>query len=390
MEHVKRIAWRRLAAGALGLFTAAACGGSSTGGGAGTSNLQQQYIIGASNCITGRGAAVAVEMSNGFTMAMDVLNATHPDYKLVPNIQDNQATAEVGVRVFEKLSSDGVPVIVTCGGSNVTATAPLAQREKVVILDPAGTPAPNEWVVPTYPVFQDEGRAMAQYMYGKGIKKVATYVSAYDYGFGSRDAFQKAFTGLGGQILLNLEIDPNGTDHQGNIAKIKALSPQPDAVWVVSTGTPAGAFVKQFGQAGLTMPIFGTGGFASQSVIDIGGKAAEGLSYTQLASDLTATDPTTKAFTKAFNAKYPAGSTPNPYLIAFYNSVLMADKTIKYLRDHNEKYTGENFLDAVYKVGSFPTIGGGVEKLSKSGGAQLPVGIGVIKDGKLTYATTVK
>lgn len=388
MRH--RLTKARPAGLLLGLLCAvAACGGSTTSGG-GTGNLQSEYVIGASNCITGRGAATAVEMGNGFTMAMDVLNAAHPDYKLKPQIEDNQATAEVGVRVFEKLSSAGVPAVVTCGGVNVVGTAPLAQREKVVILDPAGQPPPNEWVVPTYPTFQDEGRAMAGYMYGKGIRKVATYVSAYEYGFGSRDAFQKAFTGLGGQVMANLEIDPNSTDHQGNLAKIKALSPQPDALWIVSTGTPAGALVKQYGQAGLTMPIFGTGGFASQSVIDLGGKSADGLSYTQLASDLSATDPVTKAFLKAYQAKYATGTTPNPYLIAFYNSVLMADKAIRYLRDHNLKYNGASLLDAIYKVGSFPTIGGGTEKVTRGSGAVMPVGIGTIKDGKLTYVATVK
>jgi branched-chain amino acid transport system substrate-binding protein len=361
------------------------------GGTSATANQKnaKEYTVGASNCITGRGAAVAAEMSKGFTLGSEVANQAHPDFKLVPVIEDNQAIAEVGVRVFEKLSSDGVPVVTTCGGPSVAATTPIAERSKVVIMNPSGQPMDSQWVLNVYPTFNDEGRAMARYMYEKGHRRVATYISSYEYGFGTRKAFSEEFTKLGGQIVENLEVDPNSTDHQGAITKLKAIRPPPDALWVVSTGSPAGSLVKQKGQAGFDVPLYGTGGFASQSVLEIGEKYAEGVTFTQAAWDLKSNDPATQTFVQAYKAKYGDPAAANPYLIAFFNSVLIVDRGVQELRKEGKEYNGQNLLDALYSIGSFPVVGGSTIKFARGQDVELPTGVAQVRDGKFVYVKTM-
>ena len=92
--------------------------------------------------------------------------------------------------------------------------------------------------------------------------------------------FKSRFTELGGTIVLEDSYDDKATDFSAQIAKVKALSPQPDFYYVAAMPYNVGTVVKQFRDAGLTGPIVGGDGYDTPDILSVAGAAAENVFFT--------------------------------------------------------------------------------------------------------------
>ena len=125
---------------------------------------------------------------------------------------------------------------------------------------------------------------------------------------------------LGAKLVAEQTFHSGDTDFTGQVNAVKAANPDVVVVW----GLPVdgGRLVGQLRRAGITAKIVGDTGVADQTVIDLGGPAAEGLYAMWIGGAQFLGDPTgpmadwQKRFAKAY-PDAPAGF-PNQYSMRAY------------------------------------------------------------------------
>jgi branched-chain amino acid transport system substrate-binding protein len=126
---------------------------------------------------------------------------------------------------------------------------------------------------------------------------------AYDFTTALASFFKERFTELGGEIVLEDEYQSGDTDFSAQIARLKALDPQPDVLFVSAIPNEAGITTKQIREAGLTQPILSGDGFDTPLIGEVAGENADDVYYSTHAS-LENPDPRVQNFVQAYEAEY--------------------------------------------------------------------------------------
>jgi branched-chain amino acid transport system substrate-binding protein len=91
--------------------------------------------IGAILPLTGRGASVGENIQNAITLALDKIG--NKNVKVI--YQDEKGDPKEAISAYQNLRMEGIKVIIGPGFSGgVLAVAPLAEKDKVIILTPSG------------------------------------------------------------------------------------------------------------------------------------------------------------------------------------------------------------------------------------------------------------
>jgi branched-chain amino acid transport system substrate-binding protein len=317
-----------VAAGALVL---AACGTNKTetpsGGGGGQASCDTSkgtLIIGVIAPQSGSLSALGLGIKNSVDLAIKQANdqCKVKGYKLAPQTEDDQATAQVGAQAATKLSSNPnvVGVVGTLNSSVAQSVQPVLAQKKIVQVSPANTN-------PT--LTQGEGYATgnkkrgfesyfrvcttdavqgpfaANYLVTKaGKKNIATISDGKTYGVGLVDEFTKQATKLGAKVVANEKVGEKDTEFGGVIAKIRGSNP--DAVYYGGEYPVAGPLSKQLKAAGMNIPLMGGDGIVDDKFMELGGTDGD------LATSVGA--PTEKLDSaKAFVDAYAAAKYPEPF-----------------------------------------------------------------------------
>jgi len=143
---------------------------------------------------------------------------------------------------------------------------------------------------------------------------------AYDFTTALAAFFQERFTALGGQIVLEDKYQSGDTDFSAQIARLKALSPQPDVLFVSAIPNEAGITTKQIREAGLKQPILSGDGFDTPLIGEVAGENADDVYYSTHAS-LENPDPKVQGFVQAYTAEY--GKAPENAFAALGYDMMM-------------------------------------------------------------------
>jgi branched-chain amino acid transport system substrate-binding protein len=151
----------------------------------------------------------------------------------------------------------GVKVVI--GGicsSETLAAAPIAEQNKVVVLSPASSDPEltkaGDFIFRNYPSDVQQGQMFANYANKKGWKKVGAFVEIKSYTEGIADVFQKAYSGLGGETVVE-KFETEATDMRTQITKIQGAKVDG---YLIFTQAPAQADVllKLLQEAGVKGP----------------------------------------------------------------------------------------------------------------------------------------
>lgn len=356
---------------------------------------KKTYHAGANLCLTGAAGELGGQMRDGMLLATANLNKASKTTKLLVDVEDSAANPQQGVTVFNDLvQNKSDPVVFTCGTTVIQATLPLATRDKVLMLNTsAGGPdliGASEWLFNDFINTRLEAQLMATYM-RKTLKfrTVAVDYRSDAYGSETYDAFQAAWSKLGGKIAVAVSHDINSANQDGQVAKIKAVSSSTQALYIMSAGRDAGIFIKEARDAGLTQPIMGIDGVVSQAMLAVAGSAADGLRYTAAYYNLNSKDSITKTFNKTYKAEY--GTTPpNTFFTSYYEGVLIWSQLITYLQKHHLAYNGANLRQALLKQKTFKGLGGSKVTFAKNGSAAVPAALGVVTNGTFNFLKEIK
>lgn len=303
-----------------------ACGSRSDDEGSGGSEDKKVAKIGVIAPLSGRLSALGLGIRNSVDLAIKQANAENkiPGWTLEIAAQDDEAKADVGKNAATGLAADKevIGVVGTLNSDVAQQVQPVLSAAKIAQVSPANTnPALTQgadWKTAqkrTYPGYfrtcttdAVQGPYAARYLFEKaGVKKVATIHDKKAYGQGLVETFTEEFKKLGGQVTSAETINPDDSNYQPVVSRLKPGAPQ--AVYYGGEYPEAGPLSQQMKNAGLTVPLMGGDGIYDPKFVELAGKAK---SNNDLATSVGAPIDTLDT-AKKFITDYQAGGYKDPY-----------------------------------------------------------------------------
>lgn len=228
---------------------------------------------------------------------------------------DDQAKPEQGIQLAEQLITKK-EVVALVGTLNSGVAIPVSQKlkdEGLVMVSPANTatqvtdrklPNMNRIVARD----DNQGPAAAKFI-KEGLKASNVFIihDKTPYGQGLADEVKKAAAGQGLQVDGFEGVSVGDKDFGAVLNKVKgANSP---AIFFGGVYAEAAQIAKQIKEKGITAKLVGGDGIDSGELVKLAGDAANGVYYTSVVTDITAT-PEGQAFAKKYAdfAKKPMDS----------------------------------------------------------------------------------
>jgi branched-chain amino acid transport system substrate-binding protein len=309
----------------------AACGGSSGGG--------DKIKIGGGFALTGDESALDLPAANGAKLAAKEINGAGGVLGMQIDfiVHDSQYKMDVTAQTAKQfVEQDKVQAMIGYTDTDsVLAAGPTFQSAGIPFIT-VGATSPK---IPSQvgdmmflACFGDnvQAAAGAEYslknfgknaylLWDKGVE-YTTLLGAY---------FKARFTEAGGTIVLEDSYDDKATDFSAQIAKMKALSPQPDFYYVAAMPYNVGPVVKQMRDAGITGPVVGGDGYDTPDLVSVAGEASNGVYFsTHALIDPAGGTPGIKKFIAAYKAEY--GHDPeNAFAALGYDTLYLLVDAIK-------------------------------------------------------------
>jgi len=292
----------------------------------------KEIEIGAILPLTGDAAKYGESAKKGINLAIDECNENFgikgKNIKII--YEDDQADPRTGVSAAQKLIFvDKVQAIIGALPSSVTlAIAPIAEKNRVVILSPASS-APTITHAGDF-IFRNvasdtlEGTAMAEFVCNNlKFKSVAILYINNDFGFGLRDSFRKRYDAACGTVLLAESFEQASTDFRSQLSKIKAQNPE--AIYLIGY-KEMGRILRQAQELGIKCQILSFTMFEDPEILNIAGSIAEGTYYTSRSYDSKAGEGIMGEFNKDYRLKYNAE--PDIFAALSYDAAKIIVKAI--------------------------------------------------------------
>ncbi len=265
--------------------------------------------VGMITTLSGGGSGLGIDVRDGFMLA--VKQSGRDDIEVV--IEDDQRKPDVAVQLADKMiQSDQVDILTGIIWSNLAmAVVPAAVNQDKIYLSPNAGPSqlagqgcnPNYFNV----AWQNDNlhEAAGSYATSAGYKRSFILAPNYPAGQDALTGYKRYFKGeLAGEVYTKL----GQTDYAAEIAQIRASDA--DSIFFFLPGGMGIAFMKQFADSGIDLPVVGPAFSFDQGILQAVGDAALGVKNTsQWSKDID--NPANKAFVESFQAEY--GRLPSLY-----------------------------------------------------------------------------
>jgi len=258
-----------------------------------------------------------VSTRDGALLAIDEWNAKGGvlGLKITPIVEDSQCTPDPAVNAANKVinqdkvhyiigevcSKASIPISEIANASKVIQISPTSTNPTVT-LDKTGATKPYIFRACFIDPFQGKVAATFAVNNLKAKKAFVMADQSNDYVKGLAEAFEAAFTQLGGQIVGKENYTGTDTDFSAILAKVKAA--KPDLVYLPDYYNVVNLATKQAKEKGITAPFMGGDGWDSS---DLDVKAADNGYYTNH-YDPADPRPEVQNFLKAYGDKYKDAS----------------------------------------------------------------------------------
>ncbi|MEE3415486.1 MAG: penicillin-binding protein activator [Prevotella sp.] len=305
---------------------------------------------------TGFLASPGHNVINGINLFVDNYNAHNQNKKIELIIEDSGSDPKVGVSAINKLiNADHVKIIIGDIGSPIyLAMAPIAERNKVVMISPgASNPKVREagdYIFRIYTSDEFDGKVMANYLCGrKNVRRVALLHFNNDYGIGLSNAFKNEFAKLNGSLALDYSFDENSLDFKESIIRLK--NAKVDDVYFIGSPKQDAAFLRQIKESNTVINVYGVLSFEDSEFLQIAKNTFDHVEYTTPFFDLNSEDVKMQEFKKNYSEKY--SSVPD------LNSALGYDVVnVLAIALHNCDYKVEYLKDEIYNIKDFDGLTG--------------------------------
>jgi branched-chain amino acid transport system substrate-binding protein len=321
------------------------------------------FKLGIVLALTGPGSYYGRIQGNGAKLGVaHVKAAGGPDIELV--FKDHKsADAQAGARAARELGIDGVSAVLTSYVGDIGAMFPGLAQYKMLALDGGGGTSdfgqgkPYFWGMRA---IEPDDDFIGALKYWKAtdpkIKRVSlVYIDQGPANEIVINNFNKALKETGLELASG-EVTPIGaTDYSATISRLKAANP--DAVFVFTIGVDTGYFMKQFVNAGLTMPVIG-----AEAVPDAAKVAGSAYDNYMFATDwfdaAKPTNPWSKLFLKSYVNEFK--EEPEIYAANYYEDTFAIwDLIRRVLAKGGNVKSGEELQNALVANPKFQSVYGG-------------------------------
>ena len=264
--------------------------------------------VGMITTLSGGGAGLGIDVRDGFLLAVKQAGA---DMEVI--VADDEQKPDVAVQLADRMiQSDEVDVLTGIIWSNLAmAVVPAATAQGKFYLSPNAGPSAlaGAGCSPLYfnVAWQNDNLHEAAGAYANSAGYANSFILAPNYpaGTDALNGYKRFYEGeLAGEVYTQL----GQTDYAGEIAQIKASGA--DSVFFFLPGGMGIAFMKQYAQSDVGIPLVGPAFSFDQGILQAVGEAALGVKNTsQWSPDLD--NAANVAFVEAFKAEY--GRIPSLY-----------------------------------------------------------------------------
>jgi len=290
--------------------------------------------------------------------------------------EDDQANPKIASSVMEKLVNiEKVPVVIgSWASASVLAQAPIAERNKVVLIGIALSPKIKDagdyvfriqpdakfYIEPLIPLVFDSLK----------IKKAAILYVNNEFGVDQATFFREKYTNLGGKIVFEDNFMQGSSDFRNILSKIKQYSPE--AIFIPCY-TEIGFILKQSKEIGIKAQFIASVPFENPQNLEIAGSTAEGVIYPyHYVYDALVSEG--EKFVENYKKKYSVE--PEGFAILGYETVkIIAEKLNTCGADPN------CIKNELYKTKDFPGLTGPIS-FDSYGEVNMPIFIKTVRNGK--------
>jgi len=264
--------------------------------------VAQDVRIGMITTLSGGGAGLGIDVRDGFMLAID--QAGRDDIEVI--IEDDERAPDRAVQQADRMiQSDDVDIMTGIIWSNLAmAVIPSATAQGVFYLSPNAGPSQlagrgcheNYFNV----AWQNDNLHEAAGAYANTAGYTNSFILAPNYPAG-RDALTGYQRMYEGDVASEVYTQLGQTDYAAEISQIRNSGA--DSVYFFLPGGMGIAFVRQYAEAGVDIPLIGPAFSFDQGILGAVGEAALGVRNTsQWSHDLDY--PANVAFVEAFQAEY--------------------------------------------------------------------------------------
>jgi branched-chain amino acid transport system substrate-binding protein len=240
--------------------------------------------IGAILPLSGKNEFYGKEIQNAIELAREELNSAGGinGKNLEVIYEDDQADAKIGASAMQKLVDiDRVPVVLGSWVSGVVlATAPIAEKAKVIVMAEAIAPAisnAGDYIFRIQPSATYYSAELMKVVVGElQLKNIATIYVNNEFGVALRDTVKSEAGKLGGRIVAEESYMQGDQDFRSQLTKIKAKNP--DALFIGGYQEQS-LIIKQASELGLKTKFLAGPPFENQKLVEDLGGLAEGVIY---------------------------------------------------------------------------------------------------------------
>lgn len=335
--------------------------------------------IGVISYLTGPGAAYGEAITNGFNLALEEVNAKG-EVKIELVVEDSAGKQDQALTVAQKLmsSDDIVGLLGPTLSTEMNVVALEADLNGIPIMGTSttasGIPQIGEYVFRnSIPESLAIPAALEKAVDKYGVKKVAILYGNDDLftksGF---DTMKEVAEEMGLEIVTIETFQKGQSDYNAQLTKIKDL--KPDLILASALYNEGAVIMDQARKMGIEVPFVGGNGFNSPEVIDIAGKASEGLI---VATPWFGEKPDQKVqdFVKKYEEKY--GKKPDQFAAQAYDALYIMAEGLKNAGEADR----DAFRDALAEIKDLDGILGKFS-FDKDGDVVMEPTVLIIKDGK--------
>jgi branched-chain amino acid transport system substrate-binding protein len=359
---------------ALILVILSACGSSAT----------EPVRIGVYLPMTGNIASYGQLAWQGITTAKEMepeVLGGRVELYLVDTKSDKVESANSVSRLIER--DKVVAIIGEMISGDTIAGGAIAERHKIPMVSPTATNPEvtrgKKYVFRVCFIDPDQGRAAARLAIDQLHAKTAAmiYDVSQDYSVALAAFFKKEFAKQGGKVIEEVKFRSGDRDFDPLLTNIKYS--KPDIIYAPIYYTECALIARQARQMGLDVPFISGDGAQAPELIQLGGKAVEGVYFTAHFHP----DMVTTQRGKIFLSKI--GADGNAFTAIAADAYFLILDAIK----RSGSADPEAIRNALASTADFSGVTGSMS-IGADGNAIKPIVVNKVENGKFVYVTTIQ
>lgn len=368
---------------------ALSCDNSSTTGTGNATTSTGPIKIGEYGSMTGAQATFGISTDNGIQLAVKERNAAGGvkgrQIELIA-YDDQGKQQEVVTTVTRLIQQDKcVAILGEVASSLSIAGGQQCQRFGVPMITPSSTNAKVTQIgdMISRVCFIDGFQGFVGAKFAKEnlkhTKAATLYNRAQAYSAGLKDDFRKAFTDMGGEVLIEQAYGDGDNDFSAQLTAIRGKNPE--FIYIPGYYTEVVTIAKQARKLGITVPLIGGDGWVSEELKNAG-DALDGCYFSDHYSQQD-TRPEVQEFLKKFQAEF--GKTPDSMAALGYDAARLLFDAM----ERAPSLSGKDLAAAIAATKDFPGVTGKITLNENRDAVKLAV-IQKLKGGEFSFFATVE